>query len=52
MNRRDFDPWREPPRLPDYVLKDEADRKATRRLCAGIIGTAVACVILSALGVL
>jgi hypothetical protein len=50
MNRRDFDPWREPPRLPDYVLKDEADRKATRRLWAGIIGTAVACGILSALG--
>jgi len=48
----DFDPWREPPRMPDYVLKDEADRKATRRLWAGIIGTAVACGILSALGVL
>ena len=51
-HRRDFDPWQEPPRMPDYILKDDADRKASRRLWAGIIGTAVICGVLSALGVL
>lgn len=46
----DFDPWQEPTPKVDWVTKDDADRKASRRLWAGIICTAAICGILSALG--
>ncbi len=48
----DFDPWQEPTPKVDWVTKDDADRKASRRLWAGIICTAAICGILSALGVM
>ena len=46
----DFDPWQEPTPKVDWVTKDDADRKASSRLWSGIIGTAMICGILSAMG--
>ena len=50
----DFDPWREPPRLPDYVLKDDADRKAYRAFWRGVtfggLLTGIAFIFSAALG--
>ena len=52
----DFDPWQEPPRLPDYVLKDDADRKAYRAFWRGVtfggLLTGIAFIFRAALGVL